>query len=227
MNLAGSPEQAWQSWFESVWADREDRVYREQFRALGDGVFSASAEHYARLKQTPRHPGWLHHGVFACPPSGVRNHHCYITSGLSNPWNLDAPGRDPSGYSGLGFELMICTKDRAQWAVSVLHHLMAWQLLVATGAVQGQPLGMGQRIPLGGPIDGSATGQLTWALCEAPTHCAAGFELQSGKVEWLLLVGATEKEIAFARTSDQKDLVARLQQDGGWPITDPARESRA
>ena len=226
MSAAGSSEQAWQSWFESVWADREDRAYREQFRALGDGVFPATAAHYARLKQTPRHPGWLHHGVFACPPSGLREHHCYVTSGLSNPWNLDAPGRDPSGYSGLGFELMVCTKARADWAISVLHHLMAWQLLVATGAVQGQPLGPGQRIPLGGSIDGTKEGLLTWALCEAPTHCAPEFELPSGKVEWLLLVGATEKEVAFARSTDQKVLVARLQEDGVWPVTDGARPSR-
>ena len=121
---------------------------------------------------------------------------------------------------------MICTPQRADWAISVLHHLMAWQLLVATGAVQGQPLGPTQRIPLGGAIDGTKDGAITWALCEAPSHCDPEFELPSGKVEWLLLVGATEKEVAFARSTDQKVLVARLQEDGVWPMTDPRRQSR-
>ena len=226
MSTAGSPQDAWQTWFESVWADREDRVYRGMLGDLGEGVYTATAAHYARLKQTPRHPGWLHHGVFACPPKGLREHFCYVTSGLSNPWNLSEPGRDESGYSGVGFELMVCTKERADWAVSLLHHVMAWQMLVATGAVQGQPLGPGQRMPLGGPIDGQKDCALTWALCEAPTHCAPEFEIPSGKVEWLLLVGATDKEIEFARATDQKVLVARLQEDRCWPVTDPQRQSR-
>lgn len=217
---------AWQKWFESVWADREDRVFRETFGDLGGGVHPATTAHYERLRQTPRHPGWLHHGVFACPPHGARTHHAYVTSGLSNPWNLDAPGRDPSGHSGLGFELLLCTPQRADWAVTVLHHLMAWQLLVATGAVSGQPLAPGQRVPLGGPIDGSTDGRITWALVEPPSHVAAEFELPSGKVEWLLLVGTTSEEVDFARATNQNVLRARLEQDGVWPLTDPRRNSR-
>lgn len=217
---------AWQQWFESVWADREDRVYRETFGDLGPGVHPATIAHYERLRQTPRHPGWLHHSVFACPPHGARTHFCYATSGLSNPWNLDAPGRDPSGHSGLGFELLLCTPQRADWAVAVLHHLMAWQLLVATGAVAGQPLAPGQRVPLGGPIDGAKDGRMTWALVEAPAHVAPEFDLPSGKVEWLLLVGATAQEVDFARATNQNVLRARLEQDGVWPLTDPQRASR-
>jgi hypothetical protein len=225
MSNAADSDDAWQKWFEGVWNDREERVYRNAFGDLGGGVFPATAAHFQRLKQTARHPGWLHHGVFACPPNGSRTHWCYVTSGLSNPWNLEAPMRDPSGHSGTGFELMLCTKERADWAVPVLHHLMAWQLLVATGAVSGQPLAPAQRVPLGGSVDGSKNGAITWALVEAPSHLEPTFELPSGKVEWLLLVGATEKEIEFARATDQKVLVARLQADGIWPLTDVARAS--
>src|SRR5262245_35209430 len=82
----------WQSWFERVWARREDEVYRGLFGDLGGGVHTATIVHFARLQQSPRHPGWLHHGVFGCPPHGGRDHWIYVTSGLSNPWNLDAPG---------------------------------------------------------------------------------------------------------------------------------------
>jgi hypothetical protein len=213
------------AWFQSAWEEREDRVYRGLFGDLGEGVFPARAAHYERLKQTPRHPGWLHHGVFGCPPHGLRPHWTYVTSGLSNPWNLDRPGRDPAGCSGTGFELMLCTKERADWAPLVLHHLMAWQLLVAVGAVQGQPLAPGQRVPLGGPVDGAAESAIRWLLCEAPQHVAPSFELPAGKVEWLVLVGATEAEVGFARQANQQTLVALLQERGVWPCTDARRPS--
>jgi hypothetical protein len=220
-----APQDAWQKWFLSVWEDREDRVYRQQFGDLGSGVHPARAEHYARLKQAPRHPGWLHHGVFACPPHGARQNWVYATSGLSNPWNLSEPGRDPAGYSGVGFELLLWSRSQVDWAVQLLHHLMAWQLLVATAAVEGQPLGPGQRVPLGGSIDGTAESQMTWALCEKPGAIPAEFELPSGKVEWLQLTGVLDAEVQFARKGDQAQLVQRLEAQGVWPLTDPARSS--
>lgn len=219
------PDEDWRRWFEGVWADREDRVYRGLFGDLGGGVHPAAPEHFARLRQKAGHPGWLHHTVFACPPHGARAHWLYATSGLSNPWNLEAPGRDPQGHSGLGFELCLCTPFEAGWAVTVLHHLMAWQLLVATGAVPGQPLGPGQRVPLGGPIDGTADCPLTWVLVETPQHFAPSFELASGQVDWLLLVGATEAEVQIARQQNQHVLVRLLGERGHWPCTDPRRAS--
>jgi hypothetical protein len=216
-------DQGAQAWFDEVWALREDQVYRALFGDLGQGVHTATSAHYSRLKQSPRHPGWLHHGVFGCPPHGDRAHWVYATSGLSNPWNLTAPGRDPSGDSGLGFELCLCTPDRAPWAIDVLQHLMAWQLLVATGASQGQPLATGQRVPLGGPVDGTAACRLTWVLVEPPGWSPTSFELPSGKVDWLCLVGVSEPEVAFARAHDQPQLVGRLRADGCWPLTSPGR----
>lgn len=222
MSGDGPGTASWQQWFEAVWAEREDRVYRDLFGDLGQGVYPATLAHFERLKQQPRHPGWLHHGVFACPPLGARPHWVYVTSGLSNPWNLDTPGVDPSGFSGLGFELMLCTGERADWAIQLLHHLMAWQLLVATAAVPGQPLGPGQRVPLGGPIDGAASAS-TWALVEPPDHVARTFELPSGRVEWLLLVGVRDDDVQFARSKDQNALIARLRERGQWPLTDPRR----
>lgn len=215
---------AWQRWFEAVWQQREETVYRERFGDLGGGVHAATAAHYERLRQSPRHPGWLHHGVFACPPHGARTHWTYVTSGLSNPWNLAAPGRDPSGHSGLGFELMLAVPSRADWAVPVLHHLMAWQLLVAVSAVTGQPLQPGQRVPLGGPLDGDRACALTWLLVESPDD-APSFELPSGQVDWLQLVGATDAEVQFARGKDQPALVATLRARAAWPLVDARRQS--
>ena len=84
---------AFAQWFEAVWSDREDRVYRSLFGDLGEGVFTAGGSVYERFQKKP-HPGWLNHGVFACPPNDDRPSWLYVTSGLSNPWNLE---RTPGG----------------------------------------------------------------------------------------------------------------------------------
>lgn len=214
-----------QRFHEAVWAEREDVVYRRLFADLGSGVFTAGEAPFARMKRSPAHPGWLHHGVFACPPHGARAHWLHVTSGLSNPWNLDAPGMDPSGQSGLGFELCLLVPERAPWAMQVLHNLMAWQLLVAASAVQGQPLDRGQRVPLGGPLTGVAGCALTWLLVEPADEIAPPFELPSGKVEFLLLAGATDLEVQFARDRGQPALLQLLRERAAFPLTDPARRS--
>lgn len=213
-----------QAFLEAVWTEREDVVYRRLFGDLGDGVFAAGPAPYRRMKREPGHPGWQHHGVFACPPGGLRQAWLYVTSGLSNPWNLTEPGRDPSGHSGLGFELCLLLPERDDRALQLLHNLMAWQLLVGAGLVAGQPVDRGQRVPLGGSLTGAADCALTWVLVEryqpAPT-----FALRSGDVDLLVLVGVTEAEVKLAREREQPALVELLQQHGNWPVTDPRRSS--
>jgi hypothetical protein len=215
-------------WFEAVWSDREDRVYREWFGDLGAGVYTAGASAYERYGKQP-HPGWLNHGVFACPPNAQRASWLHVTSGLSNPWNLDAPGKDPSGFSGLGFELVIETPGdagAADWAVPLLHNLMAYELLVAVGTyADADLLEYGNRVPLGGSITPSFESAIRWLLVEPPRHYRASFELASGRVDFFQLVGATDGEVELARQSDQDALVALLEQRGVFPRTDASRAS--
>lgn len=216
---------AFGQWFEAVWSDREDRAYRELFGSLGDGVFTAGPRVYERYRKEP-HPGWLNHGVFACPPSAQRASWLYVTSGLSNPWNLERPGRDPSGFSGLGFELVVEASEQADWAVPLLHNLMAYELLVAVGSYEdAELLEYGNRVPLGGSISASFDSAIRWLLVEPPKHYPASFELASGRVDCFHLVGATDAEVEFARQTDQDALVALLEQGGAWPRTDAARKS--
>ncbi|HEX6813952.1 MAG TPA: suppressor of fused domain protein [Planctomycetota bacterium] len=212
-------------WFEAVWSDREDRVYKALFGNLGDGVYAAGASVYDRFQKKP-HPGWLNHGVFACPPNEARPSWLFVTSGLSNPWNLDRPGRDPSGFSGLGFELAIETPGPADWAVPLLHNLMAYELLVAVGTYEGaELLEYGNRVPLNGSITPAFASAIRWLLVEQPKHYASAFELASGRVDLFHLVGATDAEVEFARQNDQDSLVGLLQQKGVYPRTDAARPS--
>lgn len=219
-------DSSWQSWFENVWAEREERVYRSLFGDLGEGVYTASAATYQRYGQEPANPGWLHHGVFACPPHGDRQHWLYVTSGLSNPWNLDAPGVDPSGFSGLGFELCLAVPEPAEWAAQLLHNLMAYELLVAVGRYPGAELfEYGNRIPLRGSITPALDSLIRWLLVETPRQFTPSFQLPSGRVDLFMLVGATEAEVEFARQASQDALVALLGEQGAAPVTDPTRAS--
>ena len=216
---------AFAQWFEAVWSDREDRVYRSLFGDLGKGVYTAGDSVYERFKKQP-HPGWLNHGVFACPPNDDRASWIFVTSGLSNPWNLDRPGRDPSGFSGLGFELAIEAPGPADWAVPLLHNLMAYELLVAVGSYEGaELLEYGNRVPLNGSITPAFASAIRWLLVEQPKHYASAFELASGRVDLFHLVGATDAEVELARQQDQEALVQLLQKEGIYPRTDAARQS--
>jgi Suppressor of fused protein (SUFU) len=211
-------------WFEAVWAQREDQVYRALFQDLGQ-VIPATPAVYQRYQKEP-HPGWLHHVVFACPPVAGRDHWLYVTSGLSNPWNLDQPGRDPSGYSGLGFELAIATPAASAFAPQLLHNLMAYELLVAVGHYSGaELLEYGNRVPLRGSITPEFASAIQWLLVEQPKHYPSSFDLPSGRVDLFHLVGATDAEIEFARQVGQETMVALLQQHGAHPVTDAARKS--
>lgn len=216
---------AFAQWFETVWSDREDRAYRALFGDLGQGVYTAGASVFARYGKQP-HPGWLNHGVFACPPSAQRPSWLYVTSGLSNPWNLDQPGRDPSGFAGLGFELVVETTEPVDWAVPLLHNLMAYELLVAVGTYQDADLlEYGNRVPLGGSITPHFESAIRWLLVEPPKHYPASFELAAGRVDLFHLVGATDAEVELARQTDQDVLVALLEKGGAFPRTDAARAS--
>ena len=216
---------AFAQWFEAVWSDREDRIYRALFGDLGEGVYPAGPGVYERFQKEP-HPGWENHGVFACPPNDERATWLYVTSGLSNPWNLERPGRDASGFSGLGFELAIETPDAADWAVTLLHNLMAYELLVAVGSYEGaELLEYGNRVPLNGSITPGFDSKIRWLLVEQPKHYASAFELASGRVDVFHLVGATDAEVELARQTDQDAVVALLQKAGVYPRTDAARPS--
>lgn len=217
-------ENAFAQWFEQLWSHREEVVYPALFHSLAEG-YTAQAATYERFGQEP-HPGWLNHGVFGSPPGAARASWLYVTSGLSNPWNLDAPGRDPSGFSGVGFELAIETPEPADWAVALLHNLMAYELLVAVGRYEGaELLEFGNRVPLESSITPSFDSALRWLLVTQPKHYDAAFDLPSGRVDVYHLVGATDAEVQFAREADQDRLVAMLEQAGACPVTDPARQS--
>lgn len=218
-------DNAFSEWFEKLWTDREDRVYRSVFGDLGPGVYTAGEQTFQRFGKQP-HPGWLNHGVFACPPHDERETWIYVTSGLSNPWNLDAPGKDPSGFSGVGFELVLESRQQSDWAVPLLHNLMAYELLVAVGSYDGAELfEYGNRVPLNDSITPEFDSKIRWLLVDQPKHYPGSFDLASGRVDFFHLVGATDAEVELARREDQDRLLSLLRQKGVHPCTEADRDS--
>jgi len=228
-------EQALQKWFEGIWADREDRLYRDFFGDTGPGIFNLPESAFRSLGCPTPDPRFLTHGVLECPPSAKHTDWIYVSSGMSNPWG-DSPNTvKTDSPSGLGYEFIVHSQEQARWPIQLLHWLMAVQLLVATGQVQGELLHPHDRVPLGGPLakkEGLLThllvaspadrGQNPESIPADPTYPPA-FVLPSGQVEFLLVLGITAKESDFARTQGADGLITLLRHHNVFPSTIPTR----
>lgn len=227
----------WQKWFEEIWADREERLYRRFFGDTGPGIYPIPVETFNSIGTPDPDPRFLFHGVFECPPTAERGHWIYVTSGMSNAWGESPETVKPEEFSGLGFEFVIHTQQQARWPIFALHWLMAVQLMTAAGKLKGELLQRNDRIPLGGALarkDGLITNLLvispeergfsTAALPDDPTY-PGEFSLASGRVEFLLTMGITAKEAEFAHRQGAEGLIALLRHQQVFPFTDPARQS--
>lgn len=212
---------------EEAWAQREDVVYPALFGQQSRGIFVLTWEHFSRWNVEPD-PRWLHIGVFEFAPTPARPSWLYVTSGASNPWDVDPGESDPQEYSGLGTELVLETRGPADWAVSALLQLLAYNILLAHGNLgEARVLDYGARIPLGGAINGDPSCLLRSVAVTRPSHLPASFALASGLVDLLHVVGITESEVELARATSTAGLVAALQEAGAYPVTDPPRASIA
>jgi hypothetical protein len=210
---------------ESVWAEREEIIYPQTFGRMTRGVFPLSHELFSgRLRQTDVDPRWLQHGVFEYGPTEHRRSWVYVTSGTSNPWELEPADYGGSEFSGIGTELVLETPSQSDWAVQALQQLLGYNLLLAHGRFGDVlPLDYGVRIPLGGPIDGQSSCVLRFAVVTKPAHYPARFSLPSGAVDFLHIVGVTESERDFAKLKGSDALIEKLRAAGAYPTTDPKR----
>ena len=222
-----SPTQPSAPPLETVWEDREERVYRNLFGQVSRGIFALSAELFTgTFKQTDIDPRWLHHGVFEFAPTEERRTWLYVTSGTSNPWDQTPEDYDPAVHSGIGTELVLETTEQAEWAIECLSKLLAYNILLAHGRFgAAEPLDYGSRVPLGGPIDGDAGSPIRFTVIAEPVNFASSFQLASGRVDLLEVIGITEAERDYAKAEGTEPLIARLKERGGFPHTNPSRNS--
>ncbi|MGI8908778.1 MAG: suppressor of fused domain protein [Candidatus Sumerlaeaceae bacterium] len=218
-------KQTWENWFRDVWADREDRVYRELFGDIGNAIHTIPSVLFERMGFKHVDERWLVHGVFESAPNETHKSWLYVTSSLSNPWGADPETIDPTQPSGLGFELVLQTPRQESWAIQVLHWLMAIQILAASGMVKGDTVQLHDRVPLQTSIDPATESAMRHLIICEPEPFAKQFGLPSGTVDLLLCVGMTDAENEFAREHGALPLLQLLREQTDFPVTDSSRTS--
>lgn len=212
LQIAGKQEGGDSSFFEEVWSEREEKVYKSFFTNMPENIY------------TPQDPSQVAvgggllvlscAGVFEIPPSEGKEYWTYITSGLSNPF-----GDKPEETSGFGCELLIRVPEQSLWAIHLLFNLMGYVL------ESKKPFGQGHRIPLNSPIVAGSDSALNTVLFWPPEGLPHNFQLKSGEVELLEVMGITEDEYQYAKKSSSEALYQRLKKLSCFPLTDIARNS--
>ncbi len=207
---------------EEVWEHREEVVYPRLFGRKARGIFVLDDDLFLKaFKQESVDPRWLHYGVLEHGPT-ERDTYIYVTSGASNPWETDPEDYGKQEFSGFGTELVLETRQSADWPIRVLQRLLAFNILLVHGRYgDSEPLDYWHRVPLGGPIVRGSV--LTHLLIAPPSSYAAQFSLASGKVDLLHVVGITERERDYAKANGSAALLELLTSQGAFPVTDPNR----
>ncbi len=217
-------ETAWQKWFEGIWADREERIYPAMFGDLGPGIYPLTSKTFEAMGCEGADPRWLHHGVFASAPNERRDHWVYVSSGMSNAWGESPETVKPEEFSGLGMEFTLHTKTPGQWAIDLMHWFMAVQLLAASGQLEGGIVDYYDRVRFRPTENLGEVSKLLLAPPD-PEMYPARFELESGKVDVVVLLGISERESEFVRTQGVEPFLTLLKHHGVWPLTSLGRVS--
>ena len=204
------------SLLEDAWEEREEVVYPEVFGDTGPGIYPLSNGVFEQLDAQSVDPRWLTHGVFQSPPNDTRNTWVYVTSGMSNPWESD----EPQEYSGFGVEFVLETEQASTWAINVLHTLMAYNLMLASGQM-GEPalLDYGDRIPF------ALSDYIAAMVIAPPFQLPENIDIKSGSVDFLQIVGVTEAELTHAQETSSEALIEMLIEETGGLITAKQRKS--
>jgi len=212
---------------EEVWRIREEEVYQRLFGPVSRGIFPLSQELFdKRFRQRDVDPRWLFLGILEFPPTSVRSSWLYVTSGYSNSWNEEPQFYNPTGDSGAGIEFTFAVSEQGDWAIETLQSLLAFDLLLSAGRFPNRlPLSVNDRIPLGGPINGSSACEIRNVVMVKPEQIPPEFSLPSGRVQFAGFTGVTDSELAFAKAHSSEELIGRLRDAGYHPVTNPHRRT--
>ena len=215
-----------EDFLERVWANREEQIYPELFGELGSGIFTLDVDTFENVFGKSPDPRWLFTGVFECPPGSKHTDWIYVSSGLSNPWEQDEPADSPDQPSWLGVEFVFPTTEQGPWAIQLVQRISAFEILLAHDQFEGQErLRFGDRVPLRSPIVPGSESALTHLLIAPPADYPRSFQLESGTVEFVQLVGVSEAEAAFGREHGLDALIELLSDHDAYARTNPNRNS--
>lgn len=209
-----------------VRAQREHQIYPELWGNAGSQVFTFDEQFFQRTFQQAAEPHWLLAGVIEWAPNEKHSDWVYVSSGLSNPLEEAGEGNVVDDFSWLGVEVMFRSTVQGTWAVDLVQRVAAFEILLAHERFPGRDrLAPGARIPLGAPIIAGSDSQLKWLLVVPPMPDRASFDLESGRAEFLNVVGITDGEAKFAREQGAELLFEQLRNHGALWVTDPKRGS--
>lgn len=209
---------------EKAWEHREETLYKELFGDIGKNIYPLTIEIFTEAFKLACDPRWLTIGVFECPPHGDRKTWTYVTSGLSNPWEDEEPPEDLDEPSGLGVEYVFNTTARASWAIKLVQHVAAYELLISHGKITGrESIYLGDRIPVQILDQQDRPSAIQMVMVAEPGFVAADHKLLSGALQLVQLVGITEREAAFSRVNNAEALIEKLRAAGCYDVTDPWR----
>ena len=212
---------------EKVWAFREEALYPQLFGKMSRGIFPLTADMFEQVfHQSDIDPRWLHLGVMEFAPHEGRQSWLYVTSGGSTPWETEPHDYRPENYSWLGVEFVLEVAEQADWPIQVLQRLLAYHVLLCHERYgEAAPLDYGHRLPVGGAIDHSDNSPLRFMALAKPDHYPATAQLDSGKFDFLHVIGITEQERDYANSTSTADLIALLRAADAFPVTKPQRSS--
>jgi len=186
------------------------------FGDIGQDIYPLSAQVFNRISAGTIDPRWLTHSVFRCPPTTNRKTWAYVTSGMSNPWESETPEE----FSGLGTEFLMETLEETEWAIDVMHTLMAYNLLLAAGKMGNFPsLNYGHRVPL------ALSESIKSMMFVYPHDFPHNFSIQSGQVDLIQVVGITPTELEFAKETSSEELKIKIINATGNLLTQRDRDS--
>ncbi|EPJ43115.1 MAG: hypothetical protein OFPI_44600 [Osedax symbiont Rs2] len=205
------------SFLQQCWQQREEHIYKKIFGDTGAGIYTLPAELFqSRFNIQEPDPRWLTYGVFCCPPTAQRMTWAYVSSGMSNPWTA----KSIEEYSGLGTEFILETAQECAWALPILQTLIGYNILLAEGKMGDvAPLHYGHMVPL------ALSEQIPAMLFVQPNNFPTSFNLASGQVDLIQVVGITAAELEAAKATSSKQLAQQILAETGAFLTDPDRLS--
>ena len=191
------------SFLEEAWEERETTLYRQIFGDVGTKIFPLNHEVFENVFGCKEiDPTWLHLGVMVSPPSPTRESWVYLTSGMSNPWSSEKKEE----FSGLGIELILESESEMSIGVEILLNLMAFNILLSVQYYGEKPmLDYGDRVPL------KIEPNLTHVVLAEPKDFPTSFELISGQVDIIQVVGITADEFSFAKEHGSLAILEELE----------------
>jgi hypothetical protein len=212
-----SPNESDREIFLGIIKERDDQNYSAIFgKPYRSAIATVTPELLGAILPS-FNPSWAHAGVYVFEPSPGMPFWTYVTAGLSTPWHLtgvsDLPSDRSEARSGLGFELLLRTTEFDDWAIGLLNRLIAYQLGVTEGLLNGSIIAVNQRIPLQGLCCVQAGSSVEAIVITEPRDLASSFTLRSGAVSLLQIIGVTREEYAWSVEHGVEALVEALSID--------------